>query len=531
MKFFQRNFGFKIGLAVLTSFLYFFSSPSTFNLGLLSFIALVPFFWSITNVKKYWQGALLSFVVFFLTFLLLTNYLIKINIIIWVVVGLMYSLIYYVPLGLMLVYFNRKCQAYNIINYPAMFVLVEWSRNFGAVALPFGNISSSLYQYPYLIQIVEFFGEYSVSFLVVIVNISLLVVLKFLLTHKKLLKIEKILLTLAISIFILNLFIGIFEIRKAHSEPKQKSIKVLIINSKLKSDIGSGMDKKELADYSDARLNSIIRSTNNAINKIKSSIDLIIWGEASVMDDVFWKYKNKGVNYYPSINAIKLKQFISRKGIPVLLGGYVFETKYKRVVFLNSTIFINSNGEIKQTYEKNKLIILGEYIPSYLRFLIPYAKKMDLKSRLISNSKTVFNINGFRIVTPICFENGFNSHLRELLQAGNVDLIANMSDDSVFHSQLEAKQHFAANVFRAIENRTNVVEVSNFGINGKISKYGIISENASSRKGYFLINFEKKGKKIFTIFSRYGNLIVGIIITSYMIVLSMISINFFISTK
>ncbi len=412
-----------------------------------------------------------------------------------------------------------------------MFILIEWSRSFGILALPFGNISSSLYRYPYLIQIAAFLGEYSVSFLIVIVNVSLMVVLKFLLTHKKLLKIEKILLTLAISIFILNLFIGIFEIKKNHPEIERKSINVLVINPKIKSDIGSGMNKKELADYSDARLNSVIKLTNDAMNKISSNVDLVIWGEATIMNDVFWKYKNEGVNYYPSNNAIKLKQFIARKGVPVLLGGYVFELKHGKMIFLNSSVLINSSGVIKQTYEKNKLIIFGEYIPSYLRFLIPYAKKMDLKSRLISKSRTVFNIDGFKIVTPICFENGFNSYLRDLLRSGDVDLIANISDDSVFRSQFEARQHFAANVFRAIENRTNVVEVSNFGINGKISKYGIISKDTSSQEGYLLINFKKKEGKIFTTFSKYGNLIVGIIIVSYVIVLLMMFINFFISNK
>jgi apolipoprotein N-acyltransferase len=67
------------------------------------------------------------------------------------------------------------------------------------------------------------------------------------------------------------------------------------------------------------------------------------------------------------------------------------------------------------------------------------------------NEVTVFESNGIKFSTPICFEDTFGYLSRDFVRNG-AELIVNLSNDAWSHSLPAQNQHLSMAVFRAVEN-------------------------------------------------------------------------------
>ena len=76
-----------------------------------------------------------------------------------------------------------------------------------------------------------------------------------------------------------------------------------------------------------------------------------------------------------------------------------------------------------------------------------------------------------KIGINICSENFYPYLSRELVLKG-ANILTNHTNNSWFQDSTLAKQHFTMNLFRAIENRKNVLISSNCGISGIIDCKG-----------------------------------------------------------
>jgi apolipoprotein N-acyltransferase len=77
------------------------------------------------------------------------------------------------------------------------------------------------------------------------------------------------------------------------------------------------------------------------------------------------------------------------------------------------------------------------------------------------------------IGTPICFESTLPAPSRRFTRNGASPLVT-VTNDAWFSGSSELEAHFAAAVFRAVENRRFILQASNGGISGIIDPWGKI---------------------------------------------------------
>ncbi|MCL5674652.1 MAG: apolipoprotein N-acyltransferase [Candidatus Omnitrophica bacterium] len=206
---------------------------------------------------------------------------------------------------------------------------------------------------------------------------------------------------------------------------------------------------------------------------LKGKADLIIWPESSFPSLI---------KEYPSLWN-KLLKFSRTQ--PILFGS--IDSKDNK--FFNAAFFLNRDKYA--VYHKLHLVPYGEYLPGkrfkWFRDIYkkenPYHFIPDLSP---GKKDEMFSLDGYRFSPLICYENIFPGISRKKVLAGSQFLIT-LTNDSWFGKSFGPWQHFTQNVFRAIENRRYVLQVSTTGITGLVSPGGKIEKV-----------FHKGTKRLFT---------------------------------
>lgn len=188
--------------------------------------------------------------------------------------------------------------------------------------------------------------------------------------------------------------------------------------------------------------------------------DLFVWPESSY-PDVF-------VDGCPEDTSIKEFAQVT----PVLFGT-IISTEDGRL--FNAAIF-QKGYDGRQIYCKTHLVPYGEYLPG-ARFA-PVRKIYNSIAGMVpglsfpkKNQAGIFSFSSVKFAPLICFENIFTDIGRQRRIDG-AEFFVVMTNDSWYGKSLGPYQHFAHNVFRAIENRVYVVQVSTTGITGCVSPDG-----------------------------------------------------------
>ena len=123
------------------------------------------------------------------------------------------------------------------------------------------------------------------------------------------------------------------------------------------------------------------------------------------------------------------------------------------------------DGRVLGNYRKQHLVPFTEHFP--------YEKQLPrLYQLLLANDYNwwekgvealVFNYNGLKFSTPICFEDTFGYLSAEFVQKG-ADVLMNLTNDSWSGSVAAEMQHMQLATFRAIENRRPLIRGTNSGI-------------------------------------------------------------------
>jgi apolipoprotein N-acyltransferase len=164
----------------------------------------------------------------------------------------------------------------------------------------------------------------------------------------------------------------------------------------------------------------------------------------------------------------------------------------------NSAFVFSPDGSPVGRYDKNHLVVFGEFVPfryGKLRFLylwlhqfMPLAWGGTYEYSLAAGTEfSIFSMrapsqNGreYHFGTPICYEDVMPYVSRRFVTGSGgtkrADLLLNISNDGWFVFSNELPQHLAICAFRAVENRVGIARAVNTGISGFIDPNGFIHD-------------------------------------------------------
>ena len=155
-------------------------------------------------------------------------------------------------------------------------------------------------------------------------------------------------------------------------------------------------------------------------------------------------------------------------------------------------------------YHKRQLVPLAEHFPFSENF--EFLKNINIGQTNFSKGKTdqVFDINGYRIASLICFESTFPEINRRHANM-DLDAIVYLVNDGWYTTPPQPQQHAKQAIYRAIENRMPVIRCANTGISMLINRAGEIENIIDLNKtGTMNISINKNNYEK-TFYTRFGN--------------------------
>ncbi|NDB94789.1 MAG: apolipoprotein N-acyltransferase [Verrucomicrobia bacterium] len=205
---------------------------------------------------------------------------------------------------------------------------------------------------------------------------------------------------------------------------------------------------------------------------------LVHWSEIALtgngaMDLLVWPESLAGTGWREEPEFQRAVQKVRRGGARSLLTGSLDIRGAE--TFNSAVLFTGEEGCAPQVYDKNHLVIMGEYVP--LAGIFPWLRKLvppggDLTA---GESVGILELAGSKVkIAPlICFEDSVARVVRRAAQK-LPHLLVNLTNDAWFGSSAGAKQHLENARFRAIETRLPLLRATNDGVTVLISPRGVI---------------------------------------------------------
>ena len=201
----------------------------------------------------------------------------------------------------------------------------------------------------------------------------------------------------------------------------------------------------------------------------------------------------------------------------IIIGTNTQSFRNETKLYFNSFSLYDHELNLLDSYNKVNLVPFGEFLPieNILKKIGLRSLTNNYQSYSKGNERNIIQIDkpnsSLSILPLICYEIIYSGRL---FTDYEFDLIVNISEDGWFGQSIGPKQHFVHSIFRAIESGKYVVRSSNNGIAGIINPLGIIEKSVEfGQSGY--VDFENNKKIQPTIFSKYGNIIFGLLILLY----------------
>ena len=462
---------------LISALLLILSFPN-FNLYYLGFIAFIPLFIAVEG-RPPKKAFLISYLCGFLFYLGVLYWLYHVTII-GLVVLCAYLALYIGVLGTIFSVLNLRFSVSRIWLVPFIWILLEYIQAHLFTGFGWCLIGYSQYKNLPLIQIADFSGVYGVSFVMMMVNVTLYMVLQTI--KRRIIYYRKNALSViscsvvAILILIATYSYGFFKLSKKDG---MNSITVSVIQGNIPQEIKWDIDARDIILD---RYKTLTREAS--IDRDRP--DLIIWPETSFPD--YFEIDNKKAR-----DVINLATEIE---IPILLGA---NTRANEKSF-NSAILISRKGEILDRYDKIHLVPFGEYVP--------FSKRVPVLHNLILGELgeftpgvefKIFKLQTYRFkhttnfAVLICFEDIFPEIAKRFVKEGAQFLVV-ITNDAWYGNSPAAYQHAACSVFRAIENRVPVVRCANTGYSCFIDSKGRIYDAVEENKTHLFVTGYKNAE-------------------------------------
>ena len=504
----------KILLVSLSGVLLSFSAPG-YDLWFLAWFFLAPLF-IIINITKKIQGILFYSFLFGFTYNFgYLHWLFSIHPLSWLgidnslslfisVLSLIivsgYNALFFVLFSFL--YFlvrEFSVKPYNSGILNILFVTLLWLIIFNKISIsesllgfPWTLIEYSQYKNLFLIQIAEFCGSLSISFLIVFFNIVLAKTLLWAISVEKIgnryirrdssqsgILISSFLFISVLIIFSLISGVCLYNKNKQKFSKTSQTVCILQGNLPLKVTRGQEMN-----------LNYAKKIYSSLLSKIDAKLIIIPEGALPAI----FNNDQDLQRWIKNLSHLKHSDIIS--------GSYCLQD----INITNCAVSYSPLTNNFSFYDKERLVPFGEFTP--FSVLLPgVLKKLasnligdgfkngDKKQEVISTSIGNAGVN-------ICFELIFPDIIRKHVLSG-ANFLLNISDLSWFSNDIQKKQFLSFAVFRAIENRKWIAIASNNGISAFIEPSGKIKSQTIPNSKGVLLDWIQPNKKI-TFYSKYG---------------------------
>ncbi|MFW5783110.1 MAG: apolipoprotein N-acyltransferase, partial [Spirochaetota bacterium] len=210
------------------------------------------------------------------------------------------------------------------------------------------------------------------------------------------------------------------------------------------------------------------------------SVDIVVWSETAIVPpiDYHTRYRTNRGSYGI---VEQLMEYLETQEVPYVIGNSSArllrgeEGELERVDY--NAVIVYGDGEFSEPYRKTHLVPFTEHFPYRRQFPWLYDLLMANGSNHWGKGEeyTVFELDGVRFSTPICFEDTFGYISREFVNRG-AEVIVNLTNDLWSKSVAASMQHMQMAVFRATETQRSLVRSTNGGMTTIIDPNGKITD-------------------------------------------------------
>ena len=348
-----------------------------------------------------------------------------------------------------------------VLWVPVFWVALEYLRSFLLTGFPWGLVGYSQFNRLHIIQISDMFGVFGVSFLVLLVNACMYILVLFLAGKKwngHAVDRRPVLMAGVVAI-------GAIGLTVAHGSMRIKAIDAAQAEASTSrvAVVQGNIDQAHKWDpaFQIGTTKKYVALTQQAASRHP---DLVVWPETATP-------------FYFSASP-KLTRLVTdtvrQAGVHLLVGSPSVERTADTPAYYNSAYLVTPQGVAGERYDKVHLVPFGEYVP--LKRILSFVGKMVAQVGDFSpgeRGRTLAWEEKPPLGVQICFEIIFPGLSRSLAKNG-AGMLVNLTNDAWFGRSSAAQQHFSMAVFRAVENRRSLVRCANTGISGFIDPAGRI---------------------------------------------------------
>jgi len=343
----------------------------------------------------------------------------------------------------------------NLLGFPALWILFEWSRSWFLTGFPW-LFSGYAHTNTLLAQWAPVLGIYGLSFIVAL-SASTLYLLIGQLHNQRLNRHAALYVGLLAAPWLTALLLT----QISWTQLQGQAISVTLVQPNISQDI------KWQAEQRNKTLHQLYQQT-----RLNLDSDLIIWPENAVP-----LLYHRAKPFLDDINEL-----VKPSGATVITGlPYWQRNDDDTESYHNSITALGAGNGI---YHKQKLVPFGEYVPlqQLLRGLIEFFNlpMSDFRTGPAGQAPLTANVDGksLKIAPYICYEIVYPDFVRTL--AKHSDLLLTISDDSWFGESSGPLQHLQMARMRAIENGQYLIRGTNTGVTAIIDHRGQIVARAKS---------------------------------------------------
>ena len=446
--------------AFSSAYLLYISFPKK-SCALAAWLALAPFVWGVTHIKRIFWAFCYGW---------LSGFLFCAASLYWVYYtcvhggGLSSDVALGAWLGLALVVslpfaiWGASCTVLKKLGvfFPFLaacaWVTLEWLHQqialFG-IGFPWLMLGYTQWNLPQTLQLAGFTGFYGLSFALAFTGVSVgwafsLSSLKKSIGH----------MLLAGAVFVGVYSLGEMQLDESHTRLKDgEKLRVALLQPNI------DQYKKWDADFVDEINGTLLEMGQH----LPAGVDLAVWPESVLPED-----------FTQPLYTAMFDAFSAESGAYQVIGSNITEGKKN---YVGAYVVSPNDDEELQSYRKIKLVPFGEFIP-FEKWLLRYFPNVEVLGALGAfdagpRFQAPLAVGDMKLGINICFESVFPQLWHEQSKQG-AQVFVNITNDAWYFDTDAPYQHLAINVLRAVETGRPLLRAANTGFSAYIDPYGRI---------------------------------------------------------